>query len=107
MCSSASKDLRLTVNRSDKRRQAVEDRVIDAIDAGDPLGGLKLGDLPVQGRNRRHGRRSGWAKRAAIRLASREEGKYWCEFGELLTPRIVQLVREAQSSGQELKPAGV
>ena len=85
-------------------RQTIEDRVIDAVDAGDPLGGLKLGDLPVRGRSRRHRRRAGWAKRDAVRLAQREQGKFWCEFGELLTPRIARRAREAALRGEALRP---
>ena len=86
-------------------RHQVEDRVIDAIDADDVLGGLKLGELRVGGRDRRTTRRSGWAKRAAIHLARREKGKFWCEFGELLTPRIAALAQQAARAGAVLQPA--
>jgi len=85
-------------------RQAVEDGVIDAVNAGDPLGGLKLGDLKVRGRDRRHGRRGGWAKRAAVRLAAREQGRFWCEFGELLTPNVAARARAAAKGGKPLQP---
>ena len=85
-------------------RQAVEDRVIDAVDAGDPLGGLRLGDLKVRGRDRRHARRGGWAKRAAVRLAAREQGRFWCEFGELLTPNVAARARAAANGGEPLRP---
>jgi hypothetical protein len=91
--------------QSEGPRHQVEDRVIDAIDADDVLGGLKLGELPVGGRNRRTKRRSGWAKRAAIFLARREKGKFWCEFGELLTPRIAALAQQAARAGEALQPA--
>lgn len=85
-------------------RQEVTDRVIDAVDAGDPLGGLKLGDLPVGGRDRRHARRSGWAKRAAVRLASLGRGKFWCEFGELITESVADVARRAAKEGRALAP---
>lgn len=85
-------------------QESVEETVLDAVDAGDPLGGLKLGQLPVRGRNRRHRRRAGWAKRAAIRLAARERGQFWCEFGELLTPRVASRARAAAAAGEALAP---
>lgn len=66
------------------------------------LGVVRPGDLPVRGRNRRHTRRSGWAKRAAVRLATdRNAGRYWCEFGELMTPAM------AARFGGEKTPAEV
>ena len=71
-------------------------------DGDGKLGVVRPGDLPVRGRNRRHTRRSGWAKRAAVRLATeRNAGRYWCEFGELMTPAM------AARFGGEKTPAEV
>ena len=70
-------------------RQATEIRAADAAARGDILGGLRPGEIPIGGRNRRHGRRAGWAKREAVKLAlGQNRGSYWCEFGELMTPRM-------------------
>ena len=71
-------------------------------DGDGKLGVVRPGDLPVRGRNRRHTRRSGWAKRTAVRLATeRNAGRYWCEFGELMTPAM------AERFGGEKTPAEV
>lgn len=78
-------------------RRATAARAAAASASGDVLGGLKLGEIPIGGRRRRHLRRGGWAKRAAVRVAlGQNKGKYWCEFGELMTPRLA-----AAFAGQE------
>ena len=64
------------------------------IDA-DYLAGASLGDVAAMSRapgrrrtHRRTKRRSGWCKRLAVRLAMRGNGRFWCEFGELLSVMI-------------------
>ena len=58
----------------------------------DYLAGASLGDVAAMSRapgrrrtHRRTKRRSGWCKRLAVRLAMRGNGRFWCEFGELLS----------------------
>jgi len=54
----------------------------------------------VGGRSRRHRRRGGWAKRAAVRAAvEQNRGEYWCEFGELLTPKMAAKFGGARPGG--------
>lgn len=92
------------VSKPGARKYAI-DRAIASADEGAMCGGLKLGELRVRARDRRTRRRSGWAKRAAIALAKCERGRFWCEFGELLTPRISALAREAVRTRTPLRPA--
>jgi hypothetical protein len=85
-------------------RHATAARASAAAARGDVLGGLRPGEIPVGGRNRRHRRRGGWAKRAAVKVAvGQNKGKYWCEFGELMTPKLA-----AKFGGQRpADPGGV
>ena len=61
----------------------------------DILGGAKLRDLEFGNvsRQRRHLRKGAWSKRKAISLALRNEGRFWCEFGELKTEKIERLLK--------------
>ena len=63
--------------------------------------------LPLGGRHRRHRRRAGWAKRAAARVAvGQNKGKYWCEFGELMTPKLAAAFGGQQPRGHQGPPTG-
>ena len=81
-------------------RQATESRAAEAASRGDILGGLLPGQIPIGGRNRRHTRRAGWAKRTAVKIAlGQNKGRYWCEFGELMTPRMAAAFGAQQGEG--------